>query len=233
MNDDELRRVFDKMAPGYDAKSERIAPVYGALYFLLESVFAELPNDARVLCVGVGTGAELIYLATAFPGWRFTALEPSAAMLDVCRNRVGEAGHSSRCTFHEGYLDSLPLSPEYDAATCFLVTQFILDEQARSRFFKQIADRLVPGGILANSDLSADVHSAGYGELLAVWQKAMGGSTASEEEFDRMKAGYAKDVAILPPGDIARIIRAGGFHEPVDFFQAALVHAWFARKSAR
>ena len=55
----------------------------------------------------------------------------------------------------------------HDAATCFLVSQFILDAQARSDFFRQISNRLVAGGILANSDLSADVESADYDALLA------------------------------------------------------------------
>ena len=120
-------------------------------------------------------------------------------MLDTCRKRVDEAGLSSRCSFHEGYLESLPVEDMHDAATCFLVSQFILDAQARSDFFRQIADRLVPGGILANADLSADVESEDYDALLAVWQRVMAASAVSAEGLDRMKSGYAKDVAILPP----------------------------------
>ncbi len=161
------------MASGYDSKVARMAPIYDGLYFLLESVLGELPQDARILCVGVGTGTELIHLAGAFPGWRFTALEPSGAMLDVCRKRVDEAGLSSRCSFHEGYLETLPPQSMHDAATCFLVSQFILDAQARSDFFRQISNRLVPGGILVNSDLSADTEAKDYDALLAVWQKVM------------------------------------------------------------
>ena len=32
-------------------------------------LFAELPTDARILCVGVGTGTELAHLAAQNPGW--------------------------------------------------------------------------------------------------------------------------------------------------------------------
>lgn len=232
MNNDELRGVFDRMASSYDSKLARIAPINNGLFFLLESVLAGLPQEARILCVGVGTGAELIHLGGAFPGWCFTAMEPSGAMLDVCRERVDEVGLSSRCRFHEGYLESLPLEEIHDAATCFLVSQFILDAQARSDFFRQIAKRLVPGGILANSDLSADVESGDYDALLAVWQRVMATSAISAEGLDRMKAGYAKDVAILPPAEIASIIEAGGFDTPVQFFQAGLIHGWFARRAS-
>jgi len=230
VNDDELRSVFDRQASSYDSKLARLAPINNGLYFLLECVLAELPQDARILCVGLGTGAELIHLATVFPGWRFTAVEPSGAMLDACRTRVEEIGVSSRCTFHHGYVETLPPLEPHDAATCFLVSQFILDAQARSDFFRQIAHRLVPGGILANSDLSADVESEDYDALLAVWQKVMSSSAVTAEGLDRMRAAYAKDVSILPPAEVGSIIESGGFDAPVHFFAAGLLHAWFARR---
>ena len=53
------------------------------------------------------------------------------------------------------------------------------------------------------------------------------------EAVERMRAAYAKDVAILPPQHIASIIEAGGFEAPVQFFQAGLIHAWFSRRALR
>lgn len=231
MDDRELKDVFDRMASGYDSKSARIAPLYNGLYFLLESVFANLPRDARMLCVGVGTGTELLHLARVFPEWTFTAVEPSGAMLDICRERVDEAGISSRCHLHEGYLDSLPHDELHDAATCFLVSQFILAPEARSDFFRQIGARLVPGGVMANADLSCDTESAEYDALLTVWQRAMAG-TADPAERERMKSGYARDVAILPSHAVMSIIESGGFDNPVPFYQAGLIRAWFATRAA-
>lgn len=232
MDDQELRNVFDRMASGYDSKSEKIAPIYNGLYFLLESVFAGLPEDARLLCVGVGTGTEVLHLASAFPRWSFTAVEPSGAMLDICRKRADEAGIASRCRFHEGYLDSLPGDEPYDAATCFLVSQFIMDTAARSDFFSQLAARLVPGGILANADLSCDTDAEQYDALLAVWQSATTGSVDPMDR-ERMKSGYANDVSILPSHAVMSIIESGGFDRPVPFFQAGLIRAWFASRCAK
>src|SRR4029077_2806089 len=59
MRKDELVAVFDQQAERYDAQWEGMAPIREGLYLLVESVFAGLPDDARILCVGVGTGAEL------------------------------------------------------------------------------------------------------------------------------------------------------------------------------
>lgn len=230
MNDNELKALFDQMAPGYDKQWERTAPINQCLYFLLESVFAALPEDARILCVGAGTGSEILHLASRFPGWRFTAVEPARGMLDVCRRRADEAGIAERCEFHEGYLDSLPAGASYQAATSFLVSQFILDQTARSAFFEQIAERLVPGGMLASSDLSTEQDAPGYDDLLRVWQRTITPTDVSDEGLRRMKATYAKDVAVLPPAEVAAILRAGGFEAPRTFFQAGLIRAWFARR---
>ena len=70
MRSDELKSAFDPQAPCYDKQWEKLAPIRDALHFLLASVFTELPADARVLCVGVGTGAELAHLAGKFPRCR-------------------------------------------------------------------------------------------------------------------------------------------------------------------
>jgi len=232
MHQDEIKAIFDQQAAGYDAQWAKTAPIKDCLYFLLESQFAGLPRDAHILCVGVGTGAELAHLARKNTGWRFTAVEPSGPMLDMCRERAARDGFASRCHFHEGYLDSLPSVGSHDAATCFLVSQFILDQQARSDFFREISRRLKPGGLLASSDLASDVSSSEYDVLLRAWVKMMAASDISAQAIERMRNAYSKDVGVLPPGRIASIIEAGGFDSPVQFFQAGLIHAWVSKRAA-
>lgn len=232
MRSEEIKAVFDSQASGYDKQWARMSPVRDGLYFLLGAVFAGLPEDARILCVGAGTGIEMAYLARLFPGWRFTAVEPSGPMLDVCRQRASDEGIASRCDFHEGYLDSLPAGDRYHGATCFLVSQFILDIEARVQFFRGIADRLVEGGVLASSDLASDVESHAYQDLLQVWIQLMSASGVQPDALERTRAAYAKDVGIFPPSRIASIIASAGFASPVQFYQAGLIHAWYSRRVA-
>lgn len=231
MDQDEIKALFDQQAGSYDTQWARTEPIRNCLYLILESLFVGLPADARVLCVGAGTGAELVHLARRNPGWRFTAVEPSGAMLEVCRQRVGQEGFASRCQLHEGYLDSLPDGPPHDAATCLLVSQFILDPSARSAFFRGIAARLGPDGILASADLASDVDSPDYAVLLHAWMAMMASAEVSTEAIERMRSAYARDVGILAPDRIAAIIGSGGFTAPVRFFQAGLIHAWTARRA--
>jgi len=224
--------LFDQQAAGYDRQWARTAAIRDCLYLLLEPLLAGLPPDARILCVGAGTGQEMARLAKRFPGWRFTAVEPSAAMLQVCRERAQAEGFAGRCEFHEGFLDSLPATADFDAATCLLVSQFIVEPGERTRFFAQIRDRLGDGGLLASSDLASDVASAAYEVLLPAWTRMMSDADVPAEAIERMRAAYSTDVAVIPAGQVESIIAAGGFDAPVRFFQAGLIHAWISRKRA-
>lgn len=231
MNQEELKAVFDKQASGYEQQQKKLAPVHKGLYFQLEWIFSELPQSAHILCVGLGAGAELSYLASKFPNWRFTAVEPSGAMLDVCRQRAEKEGFISRCVFHEGYLETLPDIELHDAATCFMVSQFILDKEARSNFFRAISQRLKQNGILVSADLSSTVGTPEYEALLKVWVSMLHAANVPAEAIERTHAAWAKDVAILPPDEVRSIIQRGGFESPVQFYQAGFVHAWFSVRS--
>ena len=96
MQQEKITAIFDQQAASYDQKWSELAPINSALHLLTSAVLSKLPAEANLLCVGAGTGAEILYLAKRFPAWRFTAVEPSAAMLDVFRNRAEEHGISSR-----------------------------------------------------------------------------------------------------------------------------------------
>ena len=221
----------EKQAAAYDQKFAKLAPMKDALHLLIGAVLGSLPEDARILCVGAGTGAELLNLARRFPHWRFTAVEPSAPMLAICRQQVEQNGLASRCELHEGYLESLPLSEPFDAATSLLVSQFILDPQDRIRFFQEVARRLRPEGTLVVADLASDTASPVYDRLLEVWFQLMQLADPPAESMEKIRAAYERDVAVLPPDQVTSMIEAGGFDTPVQFLQTALIHAWSARRA--
>lgn len=231
MDQDEIRALFDQQAANYDTQWAKTAPIRHCLHMLLGSMFAELPEGAHILCVGVGTGDELIYLADRHPGWTFTAVEPSGRMLDICKQRAQKAGVSSRCLFFEGYIDALPAVEKHDAATCFLVSQFILKKAERAKFFSSIAARLKPNGLLASSDLASDIESPEYDVLLHAWMNMMSDADISPEAIARMRKAYADDVSVLSPADVVSILEAGGFELPVQFFQSGLIHAWLSKRA--
>jgi tRNA (cmo5U34)-methyltransferase len=225
--------VFDQeRASSYDERFAKIAPIRDALHLLTRVLLSDLPEDARILCIGAGTGAELINLAQAFPRWQFTAVEPAAPMLDICRQRAEACGIASRCSFHEGYLDSLPASDPFDAATCFLVSHFILQRDERRNLFRQIAARLRLGGYLVSADLASDMSTSTYQSLFEVWLRMLKYSELPAEELEKMRASYGRDVALIAPHEVASIIESSGFDAPILFLQTLLIHAWYAKRAA-
>ena len=46
-----------EMADAYDRRNSALKPISDGLHFLMRLVLNDLPADARLLCVGVGTGA--------------------------------------------------------------------------------------------------------------------------------------------------------------------------------
>ncbi|MDR3458246.1 MAG: class I SAM-dependent methyltransferase [Verrucomicrobiae bacterium] len=232
MQREEITAIFDRQASSYDQQWTKMAPLNGALHLLTAAVLGELAPTANILCVGPGTGAEIVQLAQKFPGWRFTAVEPSTLMLDVFRSKAEEHGILSRCRLHAGYLDSLPPGESFDAATAFLVSQFILDREHRMAFFRGIAQRLRPSGLLISSDLAGDLRMADVQNLLGVWFKLMNQGGISPDGMQRMREAYSRDVAVLPVRDVHDVITQGGFESPVLFFQAGMIHAWYAKRSS-
>jgi len=218
-------------AAAYDQRYAKLSPMRDALHLLISAVLADLPAEARILCVGAGTGAELIYLAEKFPLWRFAVVEPSAPMLEVCRRKAEACHITSRCVFHEGYLESLPPSVAFDAATALLVSQFILNPEARASFFRAIAARLRPGGYLVSADLASDLTSATYQNLLEIWLRLMRETGSSSEQLEKLRVAYGRDVAVLPVEQVSSIIASAGFETPVLFLQTCLIHAWYAQRA--
>lgn len=129
-------------------------------------------------------------------------------------------------------MESLPDVGLHDAATCFMVSQFILDNEARSNFFRAISERLENNAILVSADLSSSVGTPEYEALLKVWVSMLHAANVPANAIEKKHSAWAKDVAILPPDEVKSIIERSGFGSPVQFYQSGFVHAWFSKNSA-
>jgi tRNA (cmo5U34)-methyltransferase len=110
------RHFAGDKAVAHDRARAPLASMYGALHLCTNAVLSSLDDASRVLCVGAGTGEELIYLARMNPSWTFAVVEPSSEMLALCRDKARLAGVDTRCEFFEGYIDLVPDVESFDAA---------------------------------------------------------------------------------------------------------------------
>ena len=220
------------LAETYDEKNRKLAPIADGLHFLVRLVLADLPTDARILCVGVGTGAEVLSLATAHPKWSFVGVDPSAEMLGVCRDRLQQADVLDRCELIHGFVQDAPEDPEFDAVLSILVAHFVRAED-RPGYYREIHDRLRPDGCFVSAEICFDLESQEMPEMLRNWERVQTLMGATAESLQQLPDTLRNTLCVLSPTKTEALLRAAGFELPVPFFQAFLIRGFFATRSGR
>lgn len=222
--------LFDGMAEAYDAKNAGLAPISDGMLFLIRLVLDDLPAEARILCVGVGTGAEILALAAARPGWRFVGVDPSGDMLAVCRDRLAREGLLDRCELVQGHVEQAPEGAAFDAALAILVAHFV-GRAERPGFYGAMHDRLKPGGRLVTTEICQDLDDPAFPALLANWARVQALMGATPQSLKALPETLRRRLGVLSPAETEALLRAAGYREPAQFFQAFLIRRWQARKA--
>lgn len=218
-----------EMADSYDERNSKLAPITDNMHFLIRLVLGDLPPRARILCVGIGTGAEIHSLAQAHPGWSFVGVDPSAEMLGVCRTRLQDANVLDRCELVHGYVNDVSENPEFDAVLSILVAHFVGRED-RPGFYRDIHDRLKPGGVFVSTEICFDLDSADFPAMLANWERVQTLMGATPDSLQKLSQTLRNALCVLPPRKTEALLRTAGFDLPVPFLQAFLIRGFYATK---
>ena len=216
------------VADAYDRRNAGLKPISDNLHFLMRLVLADLPAEARVLCVGVGTGAEILSLAEAFPRWSFVGVDPSGEMLAVGRHRLAQAGVRDRCELIEGYVEDVA-EIGFDAVVSLLVAHFIKRPE-RPAFYSAIHDRLKPGGRFVSAEISGDLDAPEFPAMLEDWKQVQTLMGATPDSLAKLPAMMREVLGVVPVEETERLWREAGFALPVPFFQAFMIRGWHAVK---
>lgn len=216
------------MAEAYDRRNHGLKPISDCLHFLMRLVLIRLPRKARVLCIGVGTGAEMLSLAAERPDWSFVGVDPSGEMLDVGRRRLSEAGISERCKLIQGYVADVP-DKDFDAAVSLLVAHFIRLED-RPGFYRAIHDRLKPGGTFVSAEITGDPNRPEFPAMLDDWKQVQLMMGATEQSLETLDEMLRNALGVLSTESTEVLWREAGFSLPVPFFRAFMVHGWHAQR---
>jgi tRNA (cmo5U34)-methyltransferase len=217
-------------AQHYDERNGKLSRISDCLHFLIRLTLRDLPSHARILCVGAGTGAEILSLAEAFPNWRFVALDPSLSMLDVCRDRLKNAGLADRCELVHGYVQDLPAKADCDAVLSVLVAHFVKRED-RPGFLRHMVDHLRMGGTLVTAEISFDLDSADFPSMLKGWEAVQEQMGATPESLAALPKVLREVLTVLSPAETEELLRRSGIDSPVRFFQAFMISAWHGRRA--
>lgn len=217
------------MARRYDERNSKLSAISDNLHFLVRLVLADLPARARILCVGVGTGAEILSLAKARPEWSFVGVDPSKEMLEVCRDRLEREGVGERCELIHGYVQDAPDGTTFDAVLSILVTHFIPRAERRG-FYENILQRLKSLGYFVSAEISTDLDAPEFPAMLKNWEQVQALMGATPESLQALGDTLRNTLSVLSPEETGALWEESGFAAPVPFFQAFMIRGWYARK---
>jgi tRNA (cmo5U34)-methyltransferase len=225
--------VIDHFTDGakvYDERNRPLASIADNMHFLIRLILKDVPVRARVLCVGVGTGAEILSLSKAYPEWTFVGVDPSTGMLDVCRGRLKEASVLDRCDLIHGYVGDAPAGENFDVALSILVAHFIKREE-RLHFYRAMNSRLRKNGILINTEISFDLDSPEFPSMLKNWEAIQALMGATPESLANLSVQLREMLTVVSPQETEALLKNSGIPVPVQFFQAFMISGWYGTKS--
>jgi tRNA (cmo5U34)-methyltransferase len=221
----------EQAAATYDERNRKLAPITDNLHFLTNLVLDGLPETARVLCVGMGTGAEVLALARANPKWTFVGVDPSAPMLEVGRKRLTDAGIIDRCELVAGYVHDLPDGGDYDAVLSMFVAHFV-PRAERADYFGSLVSRLRAGGTLVNVEMGFDLESVEADAMIVEWTKIQALMGGTPESLAAMPKTLREVLHLLSPEQTEALLRGAGIAMPIRFFQSFMIYGWFGVRSS-
>lgn len=219
----------EEWAARFEELADAGIPGRAGLFRIADACLADLPEDARLLIVGCGTGTELLQLAVRHPSWRFEAVEPAKAMLRICSQRLESASLLERARLHQRPLAGLRIAPCH-AATAILVSQHVVDDVLAADFFRDIAANLTVDGRLFSADISAPAEESARDRLLRVWRDQATTAGIPAQGIDEMRSKFGRDLHLRSPAAIESLLEGAGFSAPLPVFQSLIYRAWSSRK---
>ena len=198
----------------YDRRMEKASR--GRVREIKKSVAREIPQDARVLEIGCGTGELAAMLIDR--GAVVDAFDASPAMVEFVLERIAEEGLAARFSVRQMGVDGMDVLPSshYDAVVSTLVfSELTADE--RGYALKHAARVLKPGGHLVIADevvprgaAARILQSAVRAPMLAATYLVSGASTRPIEDLagEAVKAGFHVDKEVRSHGDAFSLVKA-------------------------
>lgn len=225
---------FDQdRANQYDLDIRKAIPGYEALHNMTQALLSSsLPQTAKLLVVGSGTGMEIKNFCTSNPQWSITGVDPSAEMMAIAEQKLNQSQLLARVNLHHGYVSDLPTTELMDGATLILVMHFMPDNGAKLDLLKAIANKLKPGAELIIADLHGDESETSFATLKQAWQHfyfsqlAQDSLAAAKSKFT---TSIANSIYFVPETRIVDLLKLAGFTEITKFYNAFLFGGWTAK----
>jgi len=228
---------FDKKPPvrveEYDKSIRLFCGAYEEMFKLSHSCLrARLPERAKILVVGAGTGMEICEFAPLNPGWSFCAVDPSENMLNLMTRKLSERNITNCVDIRKGYVDNIENEEVFDGATCILVMHFLKDDGSKLALLESIGRRLKHGAPCVLIDGFGEPGSAEFEEIKASWKHyPIIHGVSSEAVENAFREVIMKMVQFVPESRILELLRAAGFTGTFKYYSGFLYGGWMSYKT--
>jgi len=184
-------------------------------------------DQGHIMVVGAGGGVELSVFARECPGWRFTAVDPSAEMLRQARAKLESAGVADRVMWVQGEVEKTPNGP-CDAATSFLALNFV-DVDRRLAILRQIHERLKKNAPFLIIDGCSDNKSTRFDDDLRLYAAFARRNGAPADLVQRAVEMQRTSLHGVMPDREEALLSEAGFVDTRLFYVGLWVFGWIAR----
>ena len=228
---DATQHFGDKHARIYDEKIREVIRGYNEMHdltcYLLKDI---LPENAKILVSGIGTGHEAITYAENQSGWYIVGVDPTPEMIKSSKNKIMQLGLGNRIKAVEGRVNNLKEN-NFDAATSILVMQFLKDNGDKKEYLKNISEKLKKGAKLVVIDLEGQKGTDKFNLLLSAWKKHQYSTRDDKDQIDKDFEHVESDIQFIPEERIHDLLNDAGFKNICKFYQSYLFGGYVAEKA--
>jgi tRNA (cmo5U34)-methyltransferase len=191
-----------------------------------------IPQQAKVLVVGAGTGMEISEFTPLNSGWSFCGVDPSADMLALAREKISQKNLLGDIELIKGYVDDLKDEDIFDGATCILVMHFLQDDGSKLALLESIFKRLKHGAHFVLVDGFGEPGSPEFEEIKMAWQQypvinGVPGQTV-DNAFSEV---IMKMIQFVPESRIRELLNNAGFTRVFKYYTGFLYGGWMGYKA--
>ena len=221
----------DKHASNYDEKIRKVIRGYNEMhdlsYYLLKD---NLPENAKILVSGIGTGHEAITYAGNQKSWSIVGVDPTPEMVTSSKNKIAQLRLANKINVVEGRVENIKEN-NFDAATSILVMQFLKDNGDKENYLKNISEKLKKGGKLIVIDLEGQKNSEKFNLLLSAWKSHQYDTREDKDQIDKDFSHVDTDLQFIPEERIIELLKSSGFTKNYKFYQSYLFGGYIAEKA--
>ena len=216
----------------YEDLASTVIPGYEGLFVATLALLQQrLPEKARLLIVGCGTGREIRVFAPEAPNWHFDAVDPAIEMIRWTERLAKDMGVDDRVTLHNAFTHELDLPYAFDAATIINVMHFMPDDGKKQQLIDSVVQRVKPGGSIILFDLHGDKEQPYFKLFYDTWIRYMDLCGYTGQKKVRLLKRLARGIAYIGEERVLEICANAGLDLIRQYWSGLLYTAWLFERS--